>query len=710
MNLADFIRSNIETILENWEKFARDIPSGKRMEKMELRDHAIGMLRTIADELELPTSDIPIKNINSNKESEFDTTAAMLHGITRIFQGFSVTETLSEFRALRSSVLLLWAKHNEKQLTGTQPSADEIMKFNLAIDQALSESVLEFSKEAEKTTNLFNTLYSSSPDLNYMFDLEGKLIYANRAFVTLVGHELSEIIGNNFINFNTSDSSEINQNLMESMHAKKITRGEMHWLDTKNKETIYEYFFVPILNENCEVKVITGTARDITERKALEEKSHKRANYDCLTSLPNRNLFSDRLDLEIKRVERTGLPLALLFIDLDRFKEINDLFGHNTGDLLLVESAKRISECVRGTDTVARLGGDEFTVILTEVNRIPHVEILAQEIVQSLARPFLIKNEKITISGSVGITLCPHDGSSSSVLLKNADQAMYVAKHSGGNQFSFFTASMRDSAWARLKVIGQLHKALPLHQMNLQFQPIIQLKNGEIVKAEALLRWKIPDTETIMPVDFISLAEEIGLIGEIDEWVFVEALSCAKKWSAMLGHSFQVSVNKSAAEFSQRITFRDWIGQLSKLNLSESYIAVEVTEDIFLQDINKIRDRLQELQAAGVEIIIDNFGRGHSLMAFLKKIEAKYLKIDQTFIHDAVTNEENRIMAETIILMAHKMGLQVIANGVENVAQHAWLLRAGCDYGQGFYYSPAVDFDQFSMLLKERSHAWSTTE
>ena len=706
MSLADFIRSNIETILQNWEQFARDIPSGKRMDKLELRDHAIGILRTIADELELAATGC--EKLKMQVEDSIDTTEAMLHGITRIFQGFSVSDTLSEFRALRASVLQLWTKHNEKLLSDIQPSADEIMQFNSAIDQALTESVLQFSKEAERTTQLFDALYASSPDLNYMFDLEGKLIFANRAFIDLVGLELDEIIGKNFINFNTSDSVEINQHLMESIDTKKITRGEMRWCDAGNKETIYEYFFVPVLADEQIVKVITGTARDITERKALQEKNHKRANYDSLTGLPNRDLFTDRLNLEIKRVERTGLPLALLFIDLDKFKEANDLFGHGVGDILLVEVAARISACVRGTDTVARLSGDEFTVILTEVNRIPHVEIIAQEIVQSLAKPFLIKNERILISGSVGITLCPQDGSTANVLLKNADQAMYVVKHSGGNQFNFFMSSMRDAAWARLKVIGQLQNALILKQMHLQFQPIINLQNGEIVKAEALLRWQLPESGIIMPLDFISVAEEIGLIAEIDEWVFIEALNCAKKWSAMLGTPFQVTVNKSAGEFSQRATFKDWLVQLSRLNLSESRIAIEITEDIFLQDVSKISDRLLELQAAGIEIIIDNFGKGHSLMAFLKKIEAKYLKIDQTFIHDILSNEGNLVMAETIIHMSHKMGMQTIANGVENSDQHAWLLQAGCDYGQGFYYSPAVDFEQFSLLLKDRNHSWST--
>jgi PAS domain-containing protein len=219
MSLADFIRSNIETILQNWEQFARDIPSGKRMDKLELRDHAIGILRTIADELELAATGC--EKLKMQVEDSIDTTEAMLHGITRIFQGFSVSDTLSEFRALRASVLQLWTKHNEKLLSDIQPSADEIMQFNSAIDQALTESVLQFSKEAERTTQLFDALYASSPDLNYMFDLEGKLIFANRAFIDLVGLELDEIIGKNFINFNTSDSVEINQHLMESIDTKK---------------------------------------------------------------------------------------------------------------------------------------------------------------------------------------------------------------------------------------------------------------------------------------------------------------------------------------------------------------------------------------------------------------------------------------------------------------------------------------------------------
>jgi diguanylate cyclase (GGDEF)-like protein len=437
----------------------------------------------------------------------------------------------------------------------------------------------------------------------------------------------------------------------------------------------------------------------------MEEKCRREANYDSLTSLPNRNLFRDRLELEVKRVERSGTQLALLFIDLDGFKEVNDGLGHAAGDQLLISAAQRIHACVRSTDTVARLGGDEFTVILTEVNRISSVELLAQEIMAELARPFLIGQKEVKISGSIGITLCPHDGMSAEDLLRNADQAMYVSKNAGRNRFSFFTVSMRDSAWARLKVIEQLRHALPLHQLIVVYQPVIDLASGDIVKAEALLRWQHPEFGLMQPLEFINLAEEIGTIAEIDTWVFNESLNCAKKWSAISGFDFQISVNKSAFEFSKKIISTDWSAQLSNLKQASKFIAVEITEKIFMHDTQVAIDRLNDLQNSGIQLIIDHFGIGHSLMAYLRKFEVDYLKMDQSFIQDSPTNENSRTMCETMVIMAHKLGLKAIAPGVENIEQRDWLKAMGCDMAQGYFFSRPVSEEAFTTLLIKQKEA-----
>lgn len=383
--LSDFIRTNIEPILETWEQFAKDIPAAHQMNTTALRDHAKGILSVIADDLERPqTSYEQSEKSKGRGPQHLVGTEAEMHGAARVTEGFSVNEALSEFRALRASVLQLWIDSNT---TPPQAAIDELIRFNEAIDQALTESVARYSIDNEKYTRLFDTLLSTSPDLNYIFDLNGRFIYANRSLATLYGMSLSEIVGKNLFDLGISIASDLQQKLRQVMDAKETYRGEMPSL-ASGKEVIYEYIFVPVRNNDGHVEAIAGTARDVTERKASEEKIKRSANYDFLTGLPNRNLFRDRLEQEIKHAERTGLSIALLFIDLDGFKEVNDRLGHDAGDQLLQLTAQRIGSCVRGTDTVARLGGDEFTVILTKVNKISHIEILAREILEELARIF----------------------------------------------------------------------------------------------------------------------------------------------------------------------------------------------------------------------------------------------------------------------------------------------------------------------------------
>lgn len=700
MNLAEFIRNNLDPIVKNWEQFAQDIPAGHKMKILALRDHVVGILTAISADIESNQSDKE-QSEKSKGHAEKPTieTHAMWHGAARLFQGFNINETLSEFRALRASVLRLWIDANKDEWAKIEPAAQELVRFNEAIDQALSESVKRFSVDSERNTHLFDTLLSASPDLNFLFNTEGKIIYANHAFTTLIGKPIAEFLDKNFVEISAPEADHLLQDLLISLRSKTIVRGEMHWLNNNNQVRTYDYFFVPIFDETDSVHAIAGTARDITERTQMEEKCRREANYDSLTGLPNRNLFRDRLEHEVNRVERSGTPLALLFIDLDGFKEVNDELGHAAGDQLLILAGQRIHACVRSTDTVARLGGDEFTVILTEMNRISSVELLAQEILTELARPFLIGQKEVKITGSMGITLCPHDGINAEDLLRNADQAMYVSKNAGRNRFSFFTVSMRDSAWARLKVIEQLRHALPLHQLVVVFQPVIELATGDIVKGEALLRWQHPEFGLMQPYEFVTLAEEIGAIGEIDAWVFNESLDCAKKWSAILGTDFQISVNKSGYEFSKNIISTDWSTQLANMKQASKFIAVEISEKIFMHDSKIAKDRLNDLKNSGVELIIDHFGIGHSLMAYMRKFDADYLKIDQSFIKDSVINEYSRTMCETMVVMAHKLGLKAIAPGVENIEQRDWLKGVDCDMAQGYFFSRALPSEEFAKLL-----------
>ena len=440
---------------------------------------------------------------------------------------------------------------------------------------------------------------------------------------------------------------------------------------------------------------MVGTTIDIS----TEQETLRRANFDTLTSLPNRNLFRDRLEKEVEHARRTGKLVALMFIDLDRFKEVNDLLGHDAGDKLLRECAKRIRSCVRAADTVARLGGDEFTVILIDLEGPAHVEHIAQKILHVLALPFDLDHERIHISGSIGITMHPVDGDDPERLVRNADQAMYVAKNAGRNQFRFFTRSMQEQAWHRISMLAELRNALPNHQMEVHFQPIVNLATGQVNKGEALARWRHPQKGLLLPSDFIVLAEESGVINEIGNWVFMQAAMWSKRWTERMGALFQVSVNKSPVQFMARKHPLNWARHLRDLGVAWNGISVEITEGVLFNTSETTADQLLGMRDAGIQVAIDDFGTGYSSMAYLKKFDVDYLKIDQSFVRGTAANSSSRTIAETIIVMAHKLGLQVIAEGIETQEQRDWLAQAGCDYGQGFLFSEAVPAEEFERII-----------
>jgi diguanylate cyclase (GGDEF)-like protein/PAS domain S-box-containing protein len=697
-SLSTFIEHNQDKILEHWVRFASSIPSARHLDTTALRDHAGGMLRAIASDLKVAQT--PHEQAEKSKgraPRAKGVTEAELHGAERVGAGFTVNDAIAEFRALRASVLQLWGETN---ITASAVAAGELTRFNEAIDQALAESIRRFALEKDEYTRRFDTLLSSSPDLHYIIGVDGRIIYVNQALCDRLGKPQDQLVGLNLAALCPELLPRIASDLQKVLDTRAPLRAEVRVPGPDGADVTYRFVFVPVLSGAGQVDSITGTARNITELKESEEKIHRNAYYDSLTHLPNRALFHDRLAHNLKQAERTGHPLALLFIDLDGFKEVNDRSGHAAGDQLLQECGRRIVARVRGSDTVARIGGDEFTVILTEVNDIRHIEILAQSILDELAKPFGIGAANHFISGSMGITLFPQDGRTPDELLRNADQAMYVAKQAGRNRFSFFTAEMRDSAWARLQIIDELRQALALHQLEVHYQPIVDLRSGAIVKAEALVRWNHPRGGLILPETFIGLAEQSGLIGEIGSWVLGEAVAHARQWSALLGRPFQISVNKSAVEFMSLAMMKSWDSDLDVLGLARDQIAVEITEGILLNDTGAVRDRLAMLKRTGVQFAIDDFGIGYSSMSYLKKFKVDFLKIDQSFVKDMMHSTDSGIFAETIIVMAHKLGLKVIAEGVETCEQRDWLKAMECDYAQGFLFSPAASPGRFTAMLE----------
>lgn len=444
---------------------------------------------------------------------------------------------------------------------------------------------------------------------------------------------------------------------------------------------------------------MVGTHTDISKLKASENLVWKQANFDQLTELPNRRMFYDRLAQEIKKSNRLNLPLALLFLDLDHFKEVNDTLGHDKGDQLLQEAARRIHHCVRDTDTVARLGGDEFIVILSELEDLNSIDRIAQDILCKLSASFKLGEDIAFVSASMGITLYPTDAASIDDLLKNVDQAMYSAKASGRNRISYFTPSMQQAANQKMLITNDLRMALQGQQLQVHYQPVIHLPSGTIQKAEALLRWQHPERGMVSPAEFIPIAEDTGLIMEIGDWVFEQAMLQVKKWQQQRGAHFQISVNKSPVQFKNDNSTHDhWLDYMKQLGLAGQSLVVEITEGLLLDTSHNVSKKLLAFRDAGIQVALDDFGTGYSSLAYLRRFDIDYIKIDQSFVRNISTQPDDLALCESIIAMAHKLGLSVIAEGIETEEQCALLKAAGCDYGQGYWFSPAVPAEKFETL------------
>lgn len=427
--------------MQEWQDFAATlVPTGQTMNKVALRDHIKLILETVAADLAQPqTEQVATNKSQGLSEPEPEDTAATVHGKERLAFGFGLDAAVAEYRALRASVTRLWQK-SLKDETIPATAVRDLIRFNEAIDQAITESVTSYAFEKEQLTRVFDTILSSSPDLSFTFDLEGRFAYANQAMTTLLGRGIGEITGKLCADVDLPGADTLQHSIESVIHSKTQVRGEMRYTAGAVATDVYDYIFAPVIDAAGEVEAVVGTARNVTDRKATEEQNWRSANYDVLTGLPNRRLFMDRLDIQLRHAARSQCLLALLFIDLDHFKEINDRYGHDAGDSLLRQAASRIQSCVRNEDTVARLGGDEFTVILPDLGSQEHAKFVATGIQRELARPFDIAQPAPQASGSIGVALYPQDGLTVDDLIKSADRAMYLAKQAGRDQFSFCAA------------------------------------------------------------------------------------------------------------------------------------------------------------------------------------------------------------------------------------------------------------------------------
>jgi diguanylate cyclase (GGDEF)-like protein len=447
--------------------------------------------------------------------------------------------------------------------------------------------------------------------------------------------------------------------------------------------------------------IIAAISRDIRARLAIEEKVSYLAQFDALTGLPNRNLFQDRLTQAMALAKRNDWPMAVLFIDLDRFKLVNDTLGHAAGDKLLREAAERLRSCVRASDTVGRLGGDEFAAILSELARPGDAGLVAQKIIDVFKRSFDLEGKETYVTASVGVTLYPVDSDNAEALVVNADAAMYRAKQQGRNNYQYFTRDMNERALQRVQMEIALRQALERQEFRLFYQPKADLVTGKICGFEALLRWQHPDKGMVLPGEFIPVLEETGLIVQAGEWVLRTACEQIKAWQDAGLKVPPVSVNLSARQFEQK-NLKGAVGQiLSETKVDPSLIEFEITESLLMNDPEGAARTLHDLKESGVKLSMDDFGTGYSSLGYLKRFPIDTLKIDRTFVRDISTDADDATLTRAIINLAQNLRLNVVAEGVETEAQLAFLCLNGCDEMQGYLFARPTTAEECGRMISE---------
>lgn len=560
-------------------------------------------------------------------------------------------------------------------------------------------------RRAEKDLRMAATVFEHSTSAILITDPAGYIVQANEAFSRVSGYAVAQVLDQlpNMLTVDEQQEAHLRY-VLKQLHQNNTWEGEV-WLKRRNGEHYPAWVGITaVLDDEGDLASYVCFFSDISERKASEQRIHRLAYYDALTHLPNRTLFQDRLHTALQSAERQKSWVVLMFLDLDRFKPINDSLGHAAGDRMLKEMATRLLGCVDDDDTVARMGGDEFTLLLQPratreiaLNRAIHV---AEQILASLVKPFVLEGREFFVTASIGIALSPQDGNELSQLMKNADTAMYHAKERGKNNFQFYQADMNASALERLELESDLRHALEQDEFVLYYQPQFSGDGKRLTGAEALLRWRHPRRGLVPPGDFIPVLEELGLVVDVGDWVISEACRQLKSWHQAKVRVPKVSVNISARQFSDGQLGTRIATILRETGLSPACLELELTESILMREVNEALQILASLKNLGLSIAVDDFGTGYSSLNYLKQFPIDVLKIDRTFVDGLPSGEQDAQIARAIIAMAHSLNLAVIAEGVETHEQLDFLREHGCDEVQGYLFGrpmPASRFEaQFS--------------
>ncbi|RHW77781.1 bacteriohemerythrin [Colwellia sp. RSH04] len=550
---------------------------------------------------------------------------------------------------------------------------------------------------------LASIIFNHSSQAMMVTDENNNIISINKAFTKITGYKEDEILGKP----PSILSSGIHDKQFYKMMWEEINRcgswSSEVYNKRKNGQMFCEFLSInTVKNQEDGIDYFVALFSDITQQKKADETIQRQASFDSLTNLPNKVTFQNRLEEQILWSKRSKLPFAVLFVDLDHFKDVNDSLGHESGDQLLIQASNRLKDCVRESDIVARFGGDEFTILLPDIKDTEIIERVAKNIILRLIEPFDVGINRVYVSASIGITLYPNDADTSLGLLRNADQAMYKAKQTGRSRFNYFTPAMQERAQERQRLVTDLHNAIELKQFELYYQPIFDMKTKKLIKAEALIRWNHPIKGLVSPDEFIPLSEKSGLINKIGDWVFKEATTQTKKWQNKYQMDLQISINKSPIQFKSESKVKHWLEFIKEIGLSSESIIIEITENVLMDNENDILDRLLKFREAGFMLALDDFGTGYSSLSYLRKFPIDYMKIDRSFVSNLSNDAQDMVLCEAMIGLAQKLGIKVIAEGIETPLQSKLISDMDCDYGQGYLFSKPIPASEFDALLKDQ--------
>jgi len=596
------------------------------------------------------------------------------------------------------TTLILWITVNDSK-QANQKLADRKKQLTQKVQRQTGD--LETAADELK---LAESVFNESVQSIMITDKDANILRVNPAFVKTTGYTADEVLGKNprLLKSGRHDIC-FYRDMWNSLISKHYWEGEI-WDKRKNGEVFPTWQTITsVAEEQSEVIQYISIFSDISEKKTSEERIYHLAHYDNLTNLRNRAAFHEQLEIAIAYANRQQYQLAVLYLDLDNFKIINDASGHPVGDLLLQHFARRLENTVRDEDTIARLGGDEFVILIVDVHNNQDAALVAQKILHEMEKPILLDHTEVVVTGSIGISTYPEDGVDADTLLKNADVAMYKAKEKGRNTFQFFTAKMNEQAEERLLLENDMRRALVNEEFLLHYQPQLDLNSGEIIGCEALVRWRHPERGLIGPDVFIPIAEESGLIRELGRWVLQTACEQQHRWQEKHPSSLTVAVNISSRQFLSQHLILEIKQIIEAASIKPNHLELELTESIIMDYVEENILILQQLHDMGVKLAVDDFGTGYSSMAYLKRFPIDKLKIDQGFVRDIATDPDDAAIVKAITLLAQSLNIKVIAEGVETVEQLDYLTEIGCDEMQGFYFSRPVPTEEFEALIRKNT-------